>query len=525
VSRGWDTRTDCSSCSFRRWEALIQFLLYIGYVVLMYFNVKLNTMVRACLGLKSAHDEAATIRKADTTMIEKANAAAGVGRARATFQSHVLHHMFFEQDPRGKGKDKAKDMRFVRAVDIIMERLLTQKEDSSQVAPRSLDKLKWAVKRVSAEVQKPGDKAVTQIRVASRTGELVPPPVETVFSGAEIATAADGVSSDEKSSVSADGIKPATRSKSHSTVTPSGPITLTDSEPAEGATVPEKSTPQASPMAASPMAASPMASPKGSSPQVTPPKASPVAQDSKSESSIPATGETPKGAVVGGGDESEEGALEPAEDDLLDAGEETVEDMLRWPSSIRGKIWYVFMAPITYTLAYTVPDVRVKGREKWYPVTFLMAILWIAVYAYLMVWWATMVGEVLSIPEAVMGLTFLAAGTSVPDLLTSVLVARQGLGDMAVSSSIGSNIFDVAVGLPLPWILAILIRGVPVTVSSEGLRFSVVLLFLMLATVIISIWMAGWKMSKSLGAAMFVLYGVFLTISLLIEFGVMQAPL
>ena len=48
-----------------------------------------------------------------------------------------------------------------------------------------------------------------------------------------------------------------------------------------------------------------------------------------------------------------------------------------------------------------------------------------------------------------MGLTFLAAGTSVPDLITSVLVAQQGKGDMAVSSSVGSNIFDVTVG----WVL------------------------------------------------------------------------
>jgi len=52
-----------------------------------------------------------------------------------------------------------------------------------------------------------------------------------------------------------------------------------------------------------------------------------------------------------------------------------------------------------------------------------------------------------------MGITFIAAGTSIPDLITSVIVARQGHGDMAVSSSIGSNIFDILVGLPLPWIL------------------------------------------------------------------------
>ncbi len=45
-----------------------------------------------------------------------------------------------------------------------------------------------------------------------------------------------------------------------------------------------------------------------------------------------------------------------------------------------------------------------------------------------------------------MGLTILAMGTSIPDLITSVIVARKGLGDMAVSSSIGSNIFDVCMG-------------------------------------------------------------------------------
>ena len=34
-----------------------------------------------------------------------------------------------------------------------------------------------------------------------------------------------------------------------------------------------------------------------------------------------------------------------------------------------------------------------------------------------------------------------------------------GQGDMAVSSSIGSNLFDVTVGLPLPWLLYTIIFG------------------------------------------------------------------
>ena len=45
-----------------------------------------------------------------------------------------------------------------------------------------------------------------------------------------------------------------------------------------------------------------------------------------------------------------------------------------------------------------------------------------------------------------MGLTFLAVGTAMPGLIASVIVAREGLGDMVVSATVGSNLFDITVG-------------------------------------------------------------------------------
>ena len=86
-----------------------------------------------------------------------------------------------------------------------------------------------------------------------------------------------------------------------------------------------------------------------------------------------------------------------------------------------------------------------------------------------------------------MGLTFLAAGTSVPDLLSSVIVAKQGKGDMAVSSSIGSNIFDITVGLPVPWLAYTAIKGRSVIVTAESLSFSVVVLVGMLVAVVATV--------------------------------------
>ena len=116
--------------------------------------------------------------------------------------------------------------------------------------------------------------------------------------------------------------------------------------------------------------------------------------------------------------------------------------------------WLVLL-PIIATAAFTIPDVRRQGMEKglWCYLAFLLSIVWIGFYSYFMVGWAELVGNFVGIPPYIMGLTFLAAGTSVPDLLSSVIVARRGEGDMAVSSSIGSNIFDILVGLPLPWLI------------------------------------------------------------------------
>ena len=47
----------------------------------------------------------------------------------------------------------------------------------------------------------------------------------------------------------------------------------------------------------------------------------------------------------------------------------------------------------------------------------------------------------------IMGLTLLAGGTSIPDAMSSIAVAKRGKGDMAVSSSLGSNVFDILIGL------------------------------------------------------------------------------
>ncbi|XP_070985096.1 sodium/potassium/calcium exchanger 1-like isoform X2 [Oncorhynchus clarkii lewisi] len=194
-------------------------------------------------------------------------------------------------------------------------------------------------------------------------------------------------------------------------------------------------------------------------------------------------------------DEDEEDDEENKEEEE-EEGEENEEPLsLEWPDTRRKQATYLFLLPIVFPLWLTVPDVR------------------------------NPVGETIGISEEIMGLTILAAGTSIPDLITSVIVARKGLGDMAVSSSVGSNIFDITMGLPVPWLIFSAMQGgVPVAVNSNGLFCAIVLLFVMLLFVIVSIAACRWKMSRVLGLTMFMLYFVFLVLSVMLEDRIIICP-
>lgn len=52
-------------------------------------------------------------------------------------------------------------------------------------------------------------------------------------------------------------------------------------------------------------------------------------------------------------------------------------------------------------------------------------------------------GYALGVPEAVIGMTVIAFGTSLPELTTCVAAARKGQSDMIVGGIVGSNIFNI----------------------------------------------------------------------------------
>jgi cation:H+ antiporter len=74
---------------------------------------------------------------------------------------------------------------------------------------------------------------------------------------------------------------------------------------------------------------------------------------------------------------------------------------------------------------------------------------------------AIMIARAMGVSELVIGLTIVAAGTSMPEVATSIMAAIRGERDIAVGNVIGSNIFNI---------LGVL--GISSVVSSDGIRVS-----------------------------------------------------
>ncbi|XP_051954125.1 sodium/potassium/calcium exchanger 4-like [Xyrauchen texanus] len=225
-------------------------------------------------------------------------------------------------------------------------------------------------------------------------------------------------------------------------------------------------------------------------------------------------------AVVDGKPDIENGNV--PEDKTTEEKESELTSPFRIPGGWMNKTKWLISWPLLFILYFTIPNCAKSRWENFFMLSFLLSTVWIAVFSYLMVWMVTIIGYTLGIPDVIMGITFLAAGTSVPDCIASLIVARQGLGDMAVSNTIGSNVFDILVGLGVPWALQTMAvnYGSVVMINSRGLVYSVVLLLGSVAVTILGIHLNGWKLDFKLGVYVLVLYAVFLCFSIMIEYNV-----
>ncbi|KAL5275048.1 hypothetical protein ACFFRR_001182 [Megaselia abdita] len=186
---------------------------------------------------------------------------------------------------------------------------------------------------------------------------------------------------------------------------------------------------------------------------------------------------------------------------------------------------WILIWPIHLFFCAVIPNCRTKKNCKIYPLTFIMCIFWIGTLSYGVAWMITIIGYTLNIPDSVMGITFLAAGTSVPEAVSSVIVAKRGHGSMGICNSIGSNTFDILICLGVPWLIKALFFPMQsgqnyVAINSSGLVYSAITLLTTLWLLYVTFLCNNFKLDKRVGLACLILYLIFLLFAMLMELNV-----
>ncbi len=166
------------------------------------------------------------------------------------------------------------------------------------------------------------------------------------------------------------------------------------------------------------------------------------------------------------------------------------------------------------------------GEEEKTPRAWMIDLGYVAAGVVGLVWgsrWlvegAVRVAAFWGVSELMIGLTIIAAGTSLPEVATSVVASLRGERDIAVGNVVGSNIFNILAVLGLTGLVAP--RGVPV--SLDALRFDIPIM-IMVALACAPVFLTGLVIQRWVGILFLAYYLAYLAHLMLASSGNPMLP-
>lgn len=137
----------------------------------------------------------------------------------------------------------------------------------------------------------------------------------------------------------------------------------------------------------------------------------------------------------------------------------------------------------------------------------------------------TISGYTFKIPDAVMGLTFLAAGGCMPEGISSVLMIRKGEGGVGVSNSLGANSLAILMSLGIPWMIKnILNMNNPgkqsILLNPYSTEYNMILLLFAVIALYVVLTFSKYRLKRSVGLMLISIYVVCITFGILLEMNV-----
>lgn len=153
------------------------------------------------------------------------------------------------------------------------------------------------------------------------------------------------------------------------------------------------------------------------------------------------------------------------------------------------------------------PELKTNLNTKWMLIYFVLGSIGLALGSELLVQNAVLVATEFGVSEFVIGLSIVALGTSLPELITSLVAIYKGENSISIGNLIGSNIFNVFAVIGA----SSLIGDMPVSQDVFHFDLIVMLLFVLFAGYMIFILK---KMSRIHGVILLITYVLYIVYSI-----------
>jgi cation:H+ antiporter len=152
------------------------------------------------------------------------------------------------------------------------------------------------------------------------------------------------------------------------------------------------------------------------------------------------------------------------------------------------------------------------GKLKQKILQFLVGAIGVVVGSQLLIYSSEAIAKNLGVPEIIIGITMVAIGTSLPELVTAITSIRKHIGKLSVGNIVGANILDIA------WVISAAALVNPLTIDLQTLTFTFPFLLLLTGVLLGCLYwkyeLNRWKGAIFLGIyltyliGLFVIYGI-----------------
>lgn len=196
------------------------------------------------------------------------------------------------------------------------------------------------------------------------------------------------------------------------------------------------------------------------------------------------------------------------------------------PAKNRDRIKYVMMMPLTVMQHITVPNAMLPGKENYYPLTLLVATIWIWFYSFLIVWATYAVTIAYNLHFSILPMVIYPFGIVLRDLkklddmrvcirVFSIKCKDQRLG---LAETFSGPIFQITGLMGLAWMMYISTTGEPISFINEGIQFQMPLLLFVVIVKYASLVLNKYQTSRKMFYMNVGGYAVFLLAVVLIDY-------